>query len=187
MQTAIASIEAMRRTVPAYRTKYPPIEYKNVEKMIIKAAKKASLNSGVSFEEMKAQADLLYVIAVKTFNPDRGVKFSTFLHTCLHNGLINHGLALCKHDLIEKTTIYEDDKGMDLQNSLIDDRAEQSFEFVDMYNSLSTDETKLVDLVLLGFASSLSLLKKLAIERLGFDLVRFDNAVKEIRDKMNEY
>lgn len=189
MQTAVADIGTMRRTVPARRTKYPSQyipDYRSVEKLIIRAAKKASLDSGISFEEMKAQADLLFVNACRTFDNNRPVKFSTFLHTCLHNGLINYGLSLCKHENICKSSIHVAEMEEGDVIDLIDEKAERRYFMVDFYNSLSGDEMELIDLVLLGFASSLAMLKKLAIERLGFGAARFDRAVSGITKLVRE-
>lgn len=177
-----------RRRIPACRTKFPDpsaIEtsrYYSVEGMLIAASKKASYISGVPFEEVKAQADLLFVTACRKFDENRGVKFSTFLHSVLHNGLIDFGRHECIHDsqVMRVYSVYDHDVDIDAIDIVEDYKAERSFRFVEMYNSLSLQDRELVDLVLQGYASSLRDLRRLALEKFGLGSSQFKQSVEHI-------
>lgn len=192
MQTAIAS---MRRRIPARRTKLPDTKrldlymYDKVKAMIVKAAKVASSHSGVPFEEMKAQADLLFVSALRKYDRKRKVKFSTFLYSVLHNGLIDYGKDEVFHDGYNRIHGLPDGEGGTIEalSILPDERQSRQFSVMELYNSLSPDQVKLVDLVLNGFVSNLESLRIMARDRLDIDQERFQVAVAGIRELMGEF
>ncbi len=200
MQTALKDIESMRRTVPArrlipaYRTKKPDLRrfsmyfYEQVKAMINKAAKTASSHSGVPFEEMKAQADYLFVSALQKFDITRGVKFSTFLYSVLHNGLVDYGKHESRHNGWDRVYLESDENGetTDIVSLTCDEAQERQYDMINLYNSLSPDQEKLVKLVLDGFASSIDSLRILARERFDIDQERFQVAVAGIKERMGE-
>lgn len=190
MQTAaVIAIESMRRTVPAYRTKFNFVcDYPSIKRMIYKAAHKYSLSFGISLEDMQAQAHFLYVRALYRFDSTKRTKFSTFLHTVLHNGLITYGKKEIKQDGPERYhgICTEDGEQLDSLVDVADELADRRLALAELYSSLSQDERELVELVLYGFASSVSALKKLALTRLEFSLDQFEEAADGIRMLLGE-
>ena len=154
--------------------------------MIVKAAKKAAGISGVPFDDLKAQADMLFVVACRRYREHRGVKFSTFLHTVLHNGLVDFGKHECAHDNVAYRFFGLPDDEREVTDTIPDERTCREYGMVDFYQSLSADERELVNLLLDGFASSLTGLKRLALERLGYEEARFEEAVEGIRELVRE-
>lgn len=191
MQNSVVEMRRLvpgRRLVPAYRTKLPDAcyfetaRYQSVEAMICRMAKRASMISGISFDEMKAQANFLFVLACRRFDEERGAKFSTFFYSVLYNGLVDFGKGECwSEGMMRRVYPSADDPEPDPLANLGDEKASRAFLVSDMYNSLSADEAALVDLVLTGFASSLKHLRALALERLKFEEAQFEEAVEGIK------
>lgn len=183
----------MRRCVPARRTKAPASQvldekrYASCSRMIWQAAKKASAVSGVPFEEMKAQADMLFVRACRVYDAERGAKFSTVLFSILHNGLITFGQREAKHNGAARLfAVQTDEESQDPFDYIADERAESAYRFRELYNSLSPDEMFIVDLALKGMAASIADIRKLALERFGFDKARVTKAVAGVQTLVRE-
>ena len=181
---AIAAIEKMRRT------KQPRAipTYNSVKRMIKQAAYKYSQSYKLPLDDMEAQADYLYVKACKLYVNSRNAKFSTFLHIVLRTGLINYAREQFRPDIVNRELPYTDDEGKEVDplEQIKDEKAHRKYAMIDFYESLTADERELVELVLYGLASTLDTLKKLVMQRLGYDAVRFDEAVQGIRELLKE-
>ena len=189
--TMNSQIDSMRRTIyPMRRTHLPNIAkyeedlYAEVHKMLVEAALDACSNSGLPFEELRAQADLLFVMALRRFDDERGVKFSTFLWTVVHNGLVDYGKNLRKHDdWRSRVSGYANEDG-EVENPIdtaADPTSDRYFGLMDDLNHMSRDAQQLADIVLSGFCSDLTQLRRLATDRLGFSLDQYQEAVYDLR------
>lgn len=181
----------MRRTrfpIEMYRTRLPNVGlheeavYEGVKPMLVSLTLDAVHNSGLEFEELRAQADLLFVLALRRFDDSFGVKFSTFCYTVVHNGLIDYGKELRRHDAENRVKAVVDEDGVKDPLDFADDaRATSSYTLLNELMSVSADAREITDLVLSGFATSLEKLRKIAVTRLGFSPDQFDEAVDDLR------
>lgn len=194
-------MEAAHATATSFgRTKLPDIRefernvYRQMEGLLVKQVRKACLNSGQPFEELKAEADFLFTLALRRFEDDRGAKFSTFLWAVVHNGLVDYGKKLCDQgrlgDLQRVELVDEAGEYLDAVDVLPDESASRRFSFiledfeVTDFEALSNDARSLVELVLLGFADRLERVRKIAQERLGWGASfpqRFEAAQFELK------
>lgn len=167
--------------------------YEQMTGMLIKATKIACLNSGYDFEEMKQHADFLFVRALRKFDETRNTKFSTFLHSVLHNGLVDYGIDLRKHEswnnrvFLNPSYDAEDEiPALEVEN-MIDEVSSKHSRLIEDYNSLSLDAKELADMALFGMGSNLKKIETLAIMRLGYTKARFNKAVAELRQMVNTW
>lgn len=183
----VRRISSMRRTKLPNNQAYETKIYKTVERMLANIANNISRKASLPFDELRAQADLLFVLALRRYDEERPVKFSTFLYTVVRNGLIDYGYQLKKHEDYSTrvfAVIDDDGKEQDPIDVFCDIRAVKRYEMIDLLMSLTADETALADLVLHGFAASMEHLRTIAMERLGYDLAQFDDAVDGLKTLM---
>ena len=207
----------MQRTVfPMHRTRLPNNElyevniYNSVQGLLYEQALEASRKGGVPFEDMRAQADLLFVQSLRRFDETVGVKFSTFLFTCVRNGLIDYGKMLRKHYKGAAQTFFVPDENGDLVkiegpdmrmdgftdgdgvwhsyvDSYVDEKALGSYNVLEAFEDMSADARAIAELVTDGFCDSFDKLRELAIKRLGFAEDQFEEAVEDLRDLVADW
>lgn len=168
-----------RRNLPAYAQK---ITFKSVCRMIDKAAYKWSKTFKIPFKDVQAEGNFLFIKAIYSYNPNnKKAKFSTFLHTVLHNGLITYG-ARQKHNLLIQEEHPDQPDDYNILDYVKDEKASGQYAMIEFFHSLNEDEKILVELVLDGFASTIDKLKEIATQRLNFEEKRFNDAVSNIKN-----
>lgn len=193
MKRTISVNMEIQRTTPINLSEYEYSLYKQMTGMLVQATKTACFHSGYSFEELKPHADFLFVKALRTFDESRNTKFSTFLYTILHNGLIDYGTALRRHEDWSTRVFVSYSYGQDSEplsfemDSIVDPTSIGNYRFVEDYVSLSDDAKILADLALLGMGSDLQKIERLALSRLGYTYDRFVAAVLEIREMVDSW
>ncbi len=66
------------------------IKYGDYQKMIYKMAWKFHWNTGLDWDDLFAQGNLIYCDAVNKWDPKGGAKFSAYLYRRLHQYLLNY-------------------------------------------------------------------------------------------------
>ncbi len=182
----------MKRTKQQKMNDFDTTVYLSVEPMLNKLALRASRNSGgaVDFDEMKCQAVLLFMEALRKYDEDSGTKFSTFCYSYVHNGLIDFGMAWTKDNRFmgQRAMEFETADGETLNPM---DRAPDMtqlsrFGVVDELATLGDDAAKLVKCIFDGFASTKGKLRLLA-RRWGWDAERYNLAYRECRRMYQEW
>lgn len=84
----------MRRTRLTNTNVYETELYKSMNGLLIQQVQRFCAKSGLPFDEIRAQADLLFMQALRRFDDEREVKFSSFLTAAVHNGLVDYGKKL---------------------------------------------------------------------------------------------
>jgi RNA polymerase sigma factor (sigma-70 family) len=60
------------------------------QRLIFARAASFHRTTGVDYDDLVAEGYLTFCLAYRKFNPDRGVRFSTFLYHCLNTRLYNY-------------------------------------------------------------------------------------------------
>ncbi|MCR4421363.1 MAG: sigma-70 family RNA polymerase sigma factor [Exilispira sp.] len=82
-----------------------------ITKLVIIFASKTNLNSEI--DDLKAEANIAFLNAVETYNPELKVHFSVYLRNIIKNRLINYLKVRKKVDLENLQSIYDKNIGDD--------------------------------------------------------------------------
>lgn len=156
--------------------------YEAMSGLLIKQTQDICKKSGLSFEEMKQQADYIFCYALRRFNDERGVKFSTFLWSAVHNGLIDYGRAQRKQDGTEhmERIFFEDDDGNDAFDTMLGTNERGYAAFVN-FCSMTADMLELAELAITEGVANLRELYHICKEKLAWDDDRFQETCEDLR------
>ncbi len=77
-------------------------EYKAVERMLYKLSHSFHNTTGIELNELLSEATVLYYESKKTFDPEKGMKFTSWAYRIIYNGLCD----FCRREKIHR--IYDE-------------------------------------------------------------------------------
>lgn len=187
----------MRRRKLPDMEKEEAVVYEKVKGIIHTQVFKICTLNHLPFDEMYLQANLLFVCALRRFDDTQGVKFSTFLTTVVHNGLIDYGRKLKTQDggsfgvrlpgNTNQVEYTQDDEPVIPSAAVVDDRGENPFRLVEDLSSLSEAAKMVVDYVLSGGANSIMEVRSWCTTTVGLSEYQFQSVRNELRRMVNSW
>lgn len=189
MQRTIAAPPVMRRTKLPDTAKIETDLYLSMQKILCHITNDICKLVGLDFEEMKLQADLLFVKALRRFDDEREIKFTSFCYSVVRNGLIDYGRGLRKHDdwahRASNSFIDSEGEEQSIFDRMVDPTASRYYGLMDDLNDLSPAANELADLALAGMASSKKDIQTLAVKRLGYTNEQVDLAFADLTEMVD--
>lgn len=117
--------------------------YEKYQLLIIERACSFNRSTGYDVEDLISQGNLIYCQVKNTHQNKRGVKFSTFLYTCLNNGLRNY---IKKNNKYIKTT--ELTEKLMTKSGLLNKKSEARCNFLHVLTSLSNEAKHVIEIII---------------------------------------
>ena len=185
------------------RRKLPDMEkaetavYEKVKGIIhAQVFKICSLNH-LPFDEMTLQANLLFVHALRRVDDTQGVKFSTFLTSVVHNGLIDYGrkfkiqggesFGVRVPGNTNQVEYTQDDDPLIPYAAVVDNCGENPFRLADDLSSLSEHARMVVEYVLSSGTDSIMEVRSWFTATTGLSEYQFQSVRNELRKMVNSW
>lgn len=102
------------------------IKYEDYKNLIYKIAWTYHRKTGVDFEELVSEGNIAFCNAKKNFNPNKNIKFCTYLYCCLKNQMKDFVDKQNNHCDFNEIKFYLEDKNSQFQIKLFENLSDSS-------------------------------------------------------------